>query len=534
MALVNHKNISTGGVDEDALTTSKQGENIRNFGNLTTAGDLADGIAASADNVSIFNFAQIETSGLAATGISVEGSGARVNNFGSIHTSGNDTEVATSDAIIVFGDAFRISNFGAVRVDGDFASALVAIGDNGSILNQGRVDSASIESIVIGIIGDAGQVVNRGQVNVGGTDNAALETLGTQLSSINWGSVNLTGDLNQGMTLHGAASEAYNHGSIVLNGQNGSGMVATGVGHLLDNDGSIAIDGDGSIAMNATGGPFDPEGTEGTDLHVVNSGQISVDGTASFGLALGLALPNPFEVEFLASDGQVSNSGSITTLGDGAATIVLIGNGHELTNSGNVTANGGIGDSDLLGVVRASGVLVSGNGVSIENERIGAITSNHAGSAAIELNVIARDGVDNAQLSSLVENWGLIEGLDVAISGGDGQESIINHGSIVGDIVLGAGADTFVFGKGGELSGHLFLGEGNDLVNIENGSGTSRIDDFTTTFDVINVSAFYSNFDDLAAHSEQNGSDTIINLDNNDQLVLIGVAVLHPVDFSFV
>lgn len=531
MAIINHKNISTTDFDEDALTTSKQGEHILNFGNLTTAGDLADGILASADNVSIFNFAQIETSGLGATGIFVEGSGARINNYGFIHTSGNDTEVATSDAIIVFGDAFRISNFGDVRVDGDFASALVAIGDNGSILNEGRVDSASIESIVIGIIGDAGQVVNRGQVNVGGTDNAALETLGTQLSSINWGRVNLTGDLNQGMTLHGADSEAYNHGSIVLNGQNGSGMVATGVGHLLDNGGSIAIGGDGSIAMSATGGPSTPEGT---DLHVVNSGQISVDGTASFGLALGLALPNPFEVEFSASDGQVSNSGSITTLGDGAAAIVLIGNGHELTNSGKVTANGGIGDSDLLGLARASGVLVSGNGVSIENERIGTITSNHAGSAAIELNVIARDGVDNAQLSSLVENWGVIEGLDVAINGGDGHETIINHGSIVGEIVLGAGDDTFVFGKGGDLTGHLFLGEGNDLVRIEDGSGTSRIDDFTTTFDTINVSAFFSNFDDLVAHSEQNGGDTIISLDHNDQLVLVGVTALHSGDFSFV
>jgi hypothetical protein len=178
-------------------------------------------------------------------------------------------------------------------------------------------------------------------------------------------------------------------------------------------------------------------------------------------------------------------------------------------------------------------VLVSGNGVSIENERIGMIRAIVL-TRGNQLNVIARDGANNAQLSSLVENWGLIKGLDVAISGGDGHESIINHGSIVGDIVLGAGADTFVFGKGGDLSGHLFLGEGNDLVYIETGSGTSRIDDFTTTFDDINVSAFYSNFDDLVAHSEQNSSDTIINLDHSDQLVLIGVTALHPGDFSFV
>lgn len=533
MTIVNRKNISTSGTDDDALSTATQGEHILNFGNLKTTGNLADGIVGIADNVSIFNFAQIETSGLAATGIFVEGSGARVNNFGSVHTSGDDTEDATSDAIIVFGDAFRISNFGDVRVDGDFASALVAIGDNGSILNAGHVISTSIESIVIGIIGDAGQVVNRGQVDVGGTDNAALETLGAHSSSINWGRVNLTGDLNQGMTLHGADSEAYNHGSIVLDGQNGSGMVATGVGHLLDNDGSIAVDGDGSIAMNATGGPFTPEGT---DLHVVNSGQISVDGTSSFGVALGLALPNPFGVEFSASHGLVSNSGSIRTEGDGSAAIVMVGNGHDLVNSGEVTANGGIATSDLLGPVRASGVLAAGDNVSIENERTGTITSKHAGSAAIELN---HDGAANALLSSLVNNWGLIKGVDVAISGGDGQETVINHGRIVGDVVLGDGADTFVFGKGGTVAGGVFLGGGDDHVVVENGSGTTRIADFVAggaSGDVIDVSAFFASFGSLQAHSSQRGGDVVIALDHNDKLELANVllSTLDPGDFLFV
>ena len=531
MAVINFNPITKSGFDEDALTTSTPGEHILNFGNLTTTGNLGDGIFATADNVSISNFAQIETSGLAATGIFVSGSGAQINNFGRIHTSGNDTPDATSDAIIVFGDAFRISNFGAVRVDGDFASALVAIGDNGSVLNAGHVISTSIESIVIGIIGDAGQVVNRGQVDVDGTDNAALETLGTHLSSVNWGRVSLTGDFNQGMTLHGAESEARNHGSVVVDGQNSSAMVATGVGHLLNNDGSIAVDGSGSVAMNATGGPFTPEGT---DLHVVNSGRISVDGTASFGIALGLALPNPFAVEFSASDSRVDNSGSLATQGDGAAAIVLIGNGHELTNSGKVTANGGVSDSDLLGLVRASGVLISGDNVSIENERTGTITSNHVGSAAIELNVIARDGVDNAQLSSLVENWGLIKGADVAIRGGDGHESVINHGRIVGDVVLGDGSDMFVFGKHGTLSGDLFLGGGNDLVRVENASGMSRIDDFATGQDVVDVSVFFSNFAQLSAHSKDTTTGMVITLDNNDQLLLIGVHALNANDFSFV
>src|SRR5262249_55309576 len=175
--------------------------------------------------------------------------------------------------------------------------------------------------------------------------------------------------------------------------------VALGRGHTLDNDGSVTVHGDGCVGMTATGGRFSPEGT---DQHLINSGQISIDGTASFGVGLGLALPNPFNFDLSASNGLVGNTGSIATQGDGAAAIVMIGDGHELINSGKVTANGGTAASDLLGPVRAAGVLVSGDNVSVENERTGALTSNHAGSAAIELNVIDRDGVDNAQLSSVV------------------------------------------------------------------------------------------------------------------------------------
>jgi hypothetical protein len=88
MALVNRKNISTGGFDEDALTTSTQGDNTLNFGNLTTAGDLADGIVAARHRL-IINFAQIETSGLGATNL-VEGSSALIRTSDLQKTSGND------------------------------------------------------------------------------------------------------------------------------------------------------------------------------------------------------------------------------------------------------------------------------------------------------------------------------------------------------------------------------------------------------------------------------------------------------------
>ena len=42
MAIVNHRDIATNGLDEEALTTSTAGEQVINFGDLATSGDLAE------------------------------------------------------------------------------------------------------------------------------------------------------------------------------------------------------------------------------------------------------------------------------------------------------------------------------------------------------------------------------------------------------------------------------------------------------------------------------------------------------------
>jgi len=533
MPIVNRTSIFTADPDDDALSTVTPNDLVINFASLITAGDLADGIFVGADGVSVRNFGSIHTSGLGAAGVHVEANNVRVDNFGSITTSGNDTAFNTSDGIIVIGDAFRISNFGDVHVTGDFASALVGVGEGSSIVNAGHVTSSSIESIVVGIIGDGAQVINRGQIEVAGSESSALLTRGEHASIINFGQVILTGGPDdEGMTLNFGNSEAHNHGSIVVNGPQSFGMLSRGAGQTLDNDGSVTVHGDGCIGVIATGGRFSPVGT---DIQIINSGQISIDGTASFGVGLGLALPDI--VDLSASHGLIRNSGSITTQGDGDAAIVVIGDSHALINSGTVTADGGTAVTDLLGAVRAAGTLVSGDNVSIENERTGSITSNHAGSAAIELNVIDRVDVDNAQLSSVVDNWGLIQGVDVAISGGDGQETVINHGRIVGDVQLGDGADEFVFGNGGTLAGNLFLGGGDDLVRVERGSGTSVIEDFAAgplSGDLIDVSDFFSTVAQLTAHSHSSGNDLIIDLGPHDQLILKNVSALDPGDFLLV
>jgi hypothetical protein len=125
------------------------------------------------------------------------------------------------------------------------------------------------------------------------------------------------------------------------------------------------------------------------------------------------------------------------------------------------------------------------------------------------------------------------------VRGDEGEEIVINHGRSVGDVELGGGADTFVFGKGGALAGELFLGGGDDTVVMEDGSGATRVADFAAgaaSGDVIDVSAFFSNFSQLTAHSRQRGNDVVVTFDHNDTLVLenVQIGTLNVHDFLFV
>jgi len=307
-------------------------------------------------------------------------------------------------------------------------------------------------------------------------------------------------------------------------------------GAQLSNFGLIETHGTYALGITALGRA--PLGELGLDFEIVNAGRIATDGDLAIGAALGLG-----RFGFAnAANGQIENRGVIETSGEGAAGVVVIGNGHHVTNSGRITTDGGELASELLGNFRAAGVVVSGDDALVENTRTGIIESKDAGSAAVELNVLDRDvpGLPVADMSSSLENFGLIDGADVAVLGGAGQETVINHGRIVGDVLLGDGADTFVFGKGGVVDGTVSLGGGDDSVLIENGSGTSTIAEFTagdsSGVDVIDVSAFFSSFNELTADSQQQGNDVVIALDQNDTLVLAGLQLgtLNDGDFLFV
>jgi hypothetical protein len=533
--IVNFDDFFTTGIGEDALFTDTPGEKVLNFGDLTTTGDLAAGIFASANDVSISNFGNIETFGLGAPGIAVQGDDAHIDNFGLIVTHGGHYPAADSlhgfsDGMKAFGDRFYIANHGSIQNEDQAISAMFGLGADGTIVNFGSVTSTSdiFGATVLDARGDGSQVINAGQITMSGTFYSALNVQGLDTSALNSGQILSTGV--GGVGIHGNSGFAAltNNGVITTNADESSGILAFGDSNHIDNSGLIETNGSFTTGIVARGGGS----VLGLDNQIVNEGSIVTDGDVAIGIALGLRF-NGFRP---AADGDITNRGLISTHGDGAAGAAMAGDGHHLTNSGTITTDGGAFDAGPLLGMHAAGVVVIGDGALVENARTGTIQSLDADSPAVELNVIERSGHPAAELSSRLDNSGLIQGVSVAIQGGAGQETVVNHGKIVGDVMLGDGNDTFVFGKGGTLTGNLFLGGGNDLVRIEDGSGTSHIADFAASgpsSDVIDVSAFFSTFGDLEAHSQQSGNNVVITLDPNDHLVLTGVqlSALHASDF---
>ncbi|HET7714069.1 MAG TPA: hypothetical protein VFK86_00425 [Bauldia sp.] len=256
---------------------------------------------------------------------------------------------------------------------------------------------------------------------------------------------------------------------------------------------------------------------------------VSTQGESDFQLA-------PFGY-FPAVEGVIANSGAIDVAGDGASGILAVGDGNHITNSGRIATDGGIAGAGPLGPLSAAGVIVSGHDAIVENETTGLIRSADAASAAVELNIIERIGLIVADTATRLENFGKIKGADLAILGGAGEETVVNRGRIVGDVDLGAGADTFVFGKGGTVASTVLLGEGDDLVCIRNGAGEAEVADFAAGpgGDVADVSAFFASFAELMSEAEQDGGDVAIDLDHNDRLVLRDVQLgdLSAGDFLF-
>ncbi len=298
MTIVNFANILTSAIDDDALTTTKPGERVFNFGHLATSGDLANGIFAGAADVTVRNFGRIETSGLGAAGILVRGDDARIVNFGRVETHGDRLDpIPASRTTRSSRKASPPKATGSTSpISAAFtsmvmcSSGLSGVGANGVVVNFGVVDSAAIGSSVIAVVG---RRLARRQCRPGDGrrrgEHGRLR-FGEAASAVNRGTILIDADEERGRRRrggeYGPGQQRPHPHRQRWKRRHGSALATAITPATRAASKPMATF---PAASRPLGVPL--FGIVGIDLEIGNSGHITTDGNLAFGLSLGLPAP---------------------------------------------------------------------------------------------------------------------------------------------------------------------------------------------------------------------------------------------------
>ena len=157
--------------------------------------------------------------------------------------------------------------------------------------------------------------------------------------------------------------------------------------------------------------------------------EIRVDGDVSATLGavrLGINGQTSAAVEF-----TLGKEGALTSANTG---LVAYGGGHVIRIAGEISGG-------------TSGILAYGPQ---------AITNSGVIEGSIGVDFVGIDG-----RGGILRNAGTVEGTSTAFRGGEFADRVINSGQMLGDVLLGAGDDSFVF-RDGNVAGKVRGGLGND------------------------------------------------------------------------
>ncbi|NEP13155.1 MAG: calcium-binding protein [Symploca sp. SIO2C1] len=295
----------------------------------------------------------------------------------------------------------------------------------------------------------------------------------------------------------------------------------------INNDGliesgsrAVNLDGD-NVTFNNSG---DVLGTGNQ-----RNGTVYIDGTGD-----DITINNQRRGVIDAGEG---NSGSGVSVQVGTANGLGAGI-DDLETSADITNQGiiqGRGDGNVPAGVRlflGSGLTEATFTGDITNERRGLIASEEEAGILIESGVVF-DGE--------IVNDGTIQGgngLAIDAAGALGEINVINNGTLLGDVSLGDGNDTFIQNsrQGVNVNGFdgddlLASGRGNDLFTGGLGSDTFRFginsgQDIITDFEIIDTLDVSAIFDDIAqifgagGAVTQVGDNTVIDFGGNDFVTL--------------
>ncbi len=321
-----------------------------------------------------------------------------------------------------------------------------------------------------------------------------------------------------------AATVQMTGASTITPGTNAAGI------RLQADDGMVSIGSNASITINGAAG-----GTAGIVLQADNA-QITIDGSINGSGLLGAGVIN-----LGTNNNQVTlnQTGSVTTTGDDSRGISLQSSNAVITIAGTVTTSGGqttgdaahaliVGDSNfattggvinLLSTARvttsasgAGAVLGGGESVAVDIAAGAVVTTNgeegplngfpsfgvginadnsvgnndgtinaNATTGSIGALIGGNNTVFNNNASGAITGGGIFPGVQLAFAFlGEGGviETLNNRGTITGSVAAFEDANTVVNNIGGTISGNVFLGAGDDLVNAQTSvGGDVRLDE---------------------------------------------------------
>ena len=367
----------------------------------------------------------------AGTGVaSVASPDWAVTNHGSITVTGN---AVTGDV------SFTLTNSGTMSAG--LSGAL--LGGGSTVVNSvggtitGKFTGLSISANGGSIVGGSSTVDNAGTISSAtGFNTAIVLGLGGTVTNRSTGTISANG-----VGVAGATNPTVvNNSGQILDASTGIGLSAGG-----------SVTNDLGAVINAQSRGIDIAGGGGT---VINSGGI----VANFGRAVQLQ-----------AGGSVTNTstGTITSAGGGTRAIFVFGGPSTIVNAGSVKD----------GTVAA--IEVESTQSSITNSG----TIGTAFGAGIQL-----DGTSASNTLTTIANnaGGTIQGATNAlVTQGNASVDFTNKGSIIGDMVFGAGDASLHFYTGSSLIGNLTAGTGTNAISF-NGSGSGTFSNPIANFQTIN------------------------------------------------
>ncbi len=475
--------------------------------------------------------------------VNLDGNNIRLNNSGDIIGTGNQR----NGTIYLDGtaDNINITNSRTGNIDAGVGNT----GDGVSV----EVGTASEDAITRDfILSNAGTIAGRGQP--GFADGARTSSNGSSgVRFVNGAGLDasiVTGRITNDGTITSESTVGFLGGIVVEDGVGFQGIISnrsSGVisgpnnGLYIGNaDHDLTIDNQGSITSGSRAVNLDGDNivfrNRGSILGTGDqrNGTIYVDGTGD-------------EITIANQRGGVIDAGQGNS---GSGVSVQVGAAGDASTSVDLT-NGGLIQGRGDGNVPAGVRLFVGSGLDsatfsgeLSNFSGGVIASEQSAAILIEDGVI---------FDGQVRNSGTLRGgngLALDASGALGSIDFRNSGTLVGDVQLGDGNDSFaqqtnqaVIAFGGAGNDSLIGGSGNDVLVgglgndtlrgnggqdsfvFESGSGQDQILGFETRQDRIDVSSIFDNAQQFLGSGNvlQQRNDTLINLGNGDSVTLVGV-----------